>query len=1112
VNIDIRQWLDRLGLGKYADVFAENEIDIDAARYLSDGDLNELGLPMGPRRKFLAAIEHLPAPAMHHALTDEPPRPADTRHANAQRRQLTVMFCDLVGSTALSRKLDPEDLREVMRRYQDAVAGAVTRYDGHVAKYLGDGVLAYFGWPRAYEDQAERAVRAGLGAAAAVATMKGQDGTALSARVGIATGQVVVGDLIGDVTADAQAVTGETPNLAARLQNIAEPGQIVIGANTLRLLGTAFELHGLGEQSLKGFDEPVPAWRVIGESTAESRFDATHAGAFGGIVGRDYELGLIRERWTRSVSGHGQVVLLSGEAGFGKSRLVRALSDDIADQGHFRLSYQCSPHHTNSALFPVVHQLVREADFEDTDDADVKLDKLEKLLKVAHDDIADIAPIFASLLALPYAERYGALELDPLQLRARTIEALIAQVVALSRERPVLLVLEDAHWLDPTTEALIGELIAAIADTAVLVLATLRPEYQAPWLGHAHLTMIVLNRLDQPQGAEIVRAVARDALADDMVDNIVARSGGVPLFLEELTKSIVEAGTAGIASDIIAIPETLQASLLARLDRLGDAREITQIGAVIGRDFSYGLIAAVADKTAAEIEAALATLVHSELAFQRGEPPEASYTFKHALIQDAAYDSLLISRRKDLHGRVVAAVERMHRSSLDDHVEYLAYHTQQGELWEKALTYCRLAGLRANERSSYDEALRFMDAGLNAANHLGDDRATREQVIEIYMNLRPSLGSFGQYERLLTVLSDAHRLAGSIGDKATAAFANIVKTHVLYHTGDIVQGLAIGKPAVDEARRFDDLRIVVGATANLAMGHCFHGNFRLAADTASEFIDELKSTYRHDNLGTTGTSSVNWLSNLAGMHTNLGEFDKAQICCEAAREICEETGKPFDASMAGQWYGHLLLTRGKPEEAAKSLENTIEIAAENGIEFFRTWADGWLGEAYTVLGDLERAESVLLSASKRAEELSQILSKIWCFVRLSTLYLQKGEIRSGTEYATRAFEFCRRNEFRWIQQLSLQCLARAEMLSPENDAELAMKYWRRAIDLAGRMEMLPGLAHSRRGLGELYCSNNRPEDAARELTAAADLYRSMGMVYWLPQTEALLDDVCGEVT
>ena len=547
---DIHQLLEELGLGKYADVFAENEIDLEAARYLSDDDLKELGLPMGPRLKFAAAIGRLAQATLNQGPGEGETATPKDQPSEAERRQLTVMFCDLVGSTELSRKLDPEDLRELMARYQDAVAAKVTRYEGHIAKYLGDGILAYFGWPLAYEDQAERAVRAGLDAVAAVAGMRRQDGDTLSARVGIATGQVVVGDLVGVLAVDAQAVTGVTPNLAARLQGVAGPGEVVIGFNTHRLLGTTFELDALGPRSLKGFDEPVPAWRVVGESAAEDRFDASHSGPFGRLVGRDHELGLVIDRWNRAKRGYGQVVLLSGEAGFGKSRMVRAVRDKIINQEHFRLSYQCSPLHTNTALYPIAHQLARSAGFNDGDDAAEKLDKLERLLRQAKDDIADVAPIFAALLTLPFEDRYGELDMEPLQLRAKTIEALVEQVQLLSRQRPVLLILEDVHWLDPTTEAWVGELIDRIAAAQVLALITQRPEYHVPWLGHTHLTTVVLNRLDQDQAAEIVRTVAGDALTDTLVDSIVSRSGGVPLFLEELTKSVVESETTGLVPDL----------------------------------------------------------------------------------------------------------------------------------------------------------------------------------------------------------------------------------------------------------------------------------------------------------------------------------------------------------------------------------------------------------------------------------------------------------------------------------------------------------------------------------------------------------------------------------
>ncbi|MEE8236605.1 MAG: adenylate/guanylate cyclase domain-containing protein, partial [Gammaproteobacteria bacterium] len=401
---DISEWLEDLGLGKYADVFAENEIDFNALPHVTEEDLKEIGIALGARRNLLAAIAKLESkiePMPNQDAADGRPVGAE-----AERRLLTVMFCDLVGSTALSRQLDPEDLRDVMRSYQDAVAGAVTRYGGHVAKYLGDGVLAYFGWPQAYEDQAERAVRAGLDAVGAVAAVQMAESAALAARVGIATGQVVVGDLVGESGRDAEAVTGETPNLAARLQGVAEPGQVVIGEATHRLVGQAFAVDDLGGHELKGFDGVVRAWRILGEVTAESRFEAAHGAALTRIVGREAELQLLLDRWHLAEGGEGQVVMISGEAGIGKSRLMQGLRDRLEESDHIRIRYQCSPYHANSALYPTIQQWSRAAGFAPDDSGDDKLDKLEALLREAGDDLTADAPLFAQLQSLAYEDRY----------------------------------------------------------------------------------------------------------------------------------------------------------------------------------------------------------------------------------------------------------------------------------------------------------------------------------------------------------------------------------------------------------------------------------------------------------------------------------------------------------------------------------------------------------------------------------------------------------------------------------------------------------------------------------------------------------------------------------
>ncbi len=537
---DIAQWLESLGLGQYAQAFADNGIGIEALPHLRDEDFERLGVLLGHMRRLQAAIETLSADEPPTRPVPPPSKEPEPRPAEAERRQLTVMFCDLVGSTELSGRLDPEDLREVLRRYQNAVAGPVTRYGGYLARYLGDGVLVYFGWPRAQEDQAERAIWAGLDAIGAVEGIKISGDVYLSARVGIASGQVVIGDIVGDAGRDVDAVTGETPNLAARLQGLAEPNQLVIDARTYGLVGTAFELEHLGSHDLKGFSKPVPVWYVVGKGKAESRFEAAHATRLARFIGREHELGMVRERWAQAKRAEGQVVLLTSEAGIGKSRLVQALCDGIGEERHFHLRYQCSPYHTNSAFYPIIQRLERAAGFTADDDVKSRLDKLEALLRQASKDIDTDAPLFAALLSLPGEHRYGALELSPQQQRDRTIEALINQLIELSWQRPILFVLEDAHWIDPTTEALIGEAIIRIADAPVLMVITYRPDYTPPWPDLANRTKISLNRLSREQGTEMVHTMGGDELAASVVAEIITRADGVPLFVEELTKSLLE--------------------------------------------------------------------------------------------------------------------------------------------------------------------------------------------------------------------------------------------------------------------------------------------------------------------------------------------------------------------------------------------------------------------------------------------------------------------------------------------------------------------------------------------------------------------------------------------
>jgi class 3 adenylate cyclase len=603
----ISEWLDQLGMSEYAQRFAENGIDASVLPHLTDQDLKDIGVLLGHRRKMLAAIAASGDAATPPKPAASEPKPQDI----AERRQVTVMFADLVGSTALSARMDPEDLREVISAYQKCVAETVRRFGGFVAKYMGDGVLVYFGYPQAHEDDAERAVRAGLELVAAVSDLKTH--ATLQTRVGIATGLVVVGELIGSGAAQEHAVVGETPNLAARIQDIAEPNSVVVAESTRKLLGNLFDLEDLGVKDLKGIAGSVRAWAALRPSSVEGRFEALHADGLAALVGRDEELELLLRRWSKAKTGEGQVVLVSGEAGIGKSRLSAGLLERLVYEPHTRVRYFCSPQHTDSAFFPIISQMERAAGFTYDDTARTKLDKLNDLLAQSFTASQDAA-LFAEMLSLPNDGRYPTLEMPPQQRRQKTLVALSGQLEALSRQKPVLMIFEDAHWADPISLEAFGRAIDRIKTLGVLLIVTYRPEFEPPWIGRPYVTALTLNRLGEREIAAIIDGITGDKpLRGSVRQDIIERTDGIPLFVEETTKAVLEAESecsarntaASALSPASAVPASLHASLMARLDRLGSAKETAQIGAVIGREFSYALLAAVARKPHAELESEL---------------------------------------------------------------------------------------------------------------------------------------------------------------------------------------------------------------------------------------------------------------------------------------------------------------------------------------------------------------------------------------------------------------------------------------------------------------------------------------------------------------------------
>jgi class 3 adenylate cyclase/predicted ATPase len=670
----------------------------------------------------------------------------------AERRQLTVLLCDVVDSTALAGQLDPEDLRDVIRAYQEACAAVIHRFDGHIAQYLGDGLLVYFGYPQAHEDDAPRAVRAGLGMVEAIgrlnARLAHERSVRLAVRLGIHTGVVVVGDMGGGAR-HGQLALGETPNLAARLKGLAAPHTVVLSGATYRLVQGLFECYDLGPHTLKGVSTPIPMYRVLRETSAQSRFEATSAAGLTPLVGREYEVELLLERWAHVKQGLGQVVLLSGEPGIGKSRLVQVLKAHLAGEPHVRWECRCSSYYQNSPLYPVIDLFQRALQFERDDAPGEKLGKLERALAPYPLPLPEVVPLFASLLSLPLPDHYPPLNLTPERQRQKTLEAVLSLLLAQSAQQPVLFSVEDLHWIDPSTLELLSPLVDQAPTARIFTLLTCRPEFRPLWGLRAHLASLTLSRLPRTQTEVMVeRVVGGKALPAEVHQQVVAKTDGVPLFVEELTKMVLESGLLQEQEDRyelagplppLAIPATLQDSLMARLDRLAAVKEVAQLGATLGRAFSYELLRAVAPWKEGTLRQALDQLVEAELLYRRGVPPQATYLFKHALIQEAAYQSLLKGTQRQYHQRIAQALEARFPETAATQPELLAQHYTEAGLPVPAVMYWQRAGQQALQRSANLEAVQHLTTGLALLPTLPETPARAQQELDLRMALGPAL-------------------------------------------------------------------------------------------------------------------------------------------------------------------------------------------------------------------------------------------------------------------------------------------------------------------------------------------------------------------------------------
>lgn len=1015
-------------MSEYVQLFADNRIDFSVLRDLTDQDLKEIGIALGDRRKLLRAISALDAVAVEQ---DAVPTSA-TASDGAERRQLTVMFCDLVGSTALSADLDPEDLRAVIGAYHRCCAELIQGNGGFVAKYMGDGVLAYFGYPQAHEHDAERAVQAALAMVDAVPKLATAAGGPLSVRVGIATGLVVVGDLTGSGEAAERGIVGDTPNLAARLQGIAQPNMVVIADNTRRLIGDLFELRDLGTPALKGIAKPARAWAALRPRAVESRFDALHKAGPTILFGRDEELDWLMRRWSRALAGEGQVALISGEAGIGKSGLTAALLRRLAAEPQTRLRYFCSPQHTGSALWPFISQMERAAGFEHADTPQTKLDRLDAMLAQASASIEERS-LLAGMLSLPAEGRYPLLNLTPAQRRQKTLDALVTGIERLSRANPVLMIFEDAHWVDPTSLEALGRIIDRISANRLLLLITFRPEFQPPWVGQAHVTALALIRLAQRDVDAMISRVAGDkALPVGIRRDILERADGIPLFVEEMTKAVLEAGgdsearqtAAVIPSPAVAVPATLHASLMARLDRLGPAKELAQIGAAIGREFSHGVLAAVAGKPDLVLAPSLDRLVTAGLLFRRGIPPDATYLFNHALVQDAAYGTLLREPRRALHRRIAETLEADFPETVENQPELLARHYTEAGLTEKATALWSKAGERSLARSALVEAAEQLTRALGQIAALPGTPARRREQIKLQVQLANALihtkghaspETKAAFEQARSWIDQAEALGEPAEDP-------LILFSVLYGFW-VANRMAFNGPAVCElAEQFQALAQKQTATVPVMIAHMLMGisrtlvgdpaNGRAHLDRVIELYDPvehrvLATRFGHDvrmtafcwrslalcalgdpdaakadtvsalkdarEVGQAGTSMFA-LSHSAATLIRCGEHATANALADELVALAEEKGSAYWKSYGTLLRGWLLTLAGKPWDAIPVIKTGIEAMRSTGATAYAPWYWSCLAKTYADLGQAEDARRCI----EDALAVMEITKEKWC--------------------------------------------------------------------------------------------------------------------------------------
>lgn len=1093
---DVRQWLSQQGLAELLDLFERERIDLQVARNLADSDLKELGLPLGLRTRLRMAIQVLQSDAAPGLMAADPPAFAPAPAPQAERRQLTILFCDLVGSTALSAKLDPEALSALMQDYRRAVSGVVTRYDGFVAQYLGDGLMIYFGWPTAHEDDGLRSVLAALDILAVLRELSSAE--PLRARIGVATGTVVVGQGGGDGHGEGGLAVGETPNLAARLQGVAGLDEIVIAPSTRRLIGDAFHLEALGALTLKGVLQPVHGFRVLGSRRLEGRFEASHGAQLTTLVGRESEIALLLDRWERAKAGEGQVVLLSAEAGVGKSRVTRALRDRIAQEAHTALHYQCSSIHTNSAFYPIIEQFERAARFASEDTATQKLAKMEGLLAQTHTDVDRIAPLYAGMLSLPTG-KYPDLRLSPQQLKERTIAAQVGHVLGLAGQRPVLIVLEDVHWADPSTLETFGVLLDQLDTARVLLVITYRPEFSPPWRSRSGITALSLARLSRKETALLAERVAGKPLPAEVTEQILVKTDGIPLFVEELTKVVLESGLMRDTGECftcngplppLAIPSSLHESLMARLDRMAPVKELIQLGAVIGREFSHQLIERLSSMPASQLEAALGQLVTSELIFKRGKTPDIVYSFKHALIQDAAYESILRSRRQQLHAVVAATLENDTQIAQSD-PGLLALQFEKAGYAAKAIEWYIKAGHQANLRSASREALHHFERALSFLQETADAHGAQRSLADVHTQIAliHMVIEGWASERAMAHFVEAEKLTRDDAEPARRIRTLVGMILTLTWRGHAGEARSYCQQLDDLADKTGERVHRLFARQVLGQTTMFSGRFReglAMSEAAIALYDEVADAGLAFSYGLDPGVKALW--DAAYMQWDTGAFDRSFASAERALDLSRRIGHAFSQSGALMWAIDLSYFMWLPDRILRYAQECIDFAQRHGFAQMHAMGCFHQGWAMAQLGELERAIAQMSEALARfrATGAGAVIGARF-YAQMASVYGLAGKVDEGFRVLeTSPDRQPGRKRVRYAENSRIEGIL--HLTKPDPDPAVAERFFKEAIEIAIEDDQISKQLRAATSLAKLWQSQGKVSEAKALLQPVYDRF------------------------